>query len=95
MTPGHRVKQVSVAGKLFTGREIRERLELNSSQFDWSWKGSDLQITTYGYGHGVGMSQWGANGMAQEGRKAEEIVKYFYTGIVINNAAKLANFKNF
>jgi stage II sporulation protein D len=95
MTSGHRVKQVSVAGKLFTGREIRERLELNSSQFDWSWKGSDLQITTYGYGHGVGMSQWGANGMAQEGRKAEEIVKYFYTGIAINNASKLANFKNF
>ncbi|MDF2958997.1 MAG: stage sporulation protein [Paenibacillus sp.] len=95
MTQGHRIKKIAVAGKIFTGREIRERLGLNSSQFQWSWKGSDLQITTFGYGHGVGMSQWGANGMAQEGRTAEEIVKYFYTGIGIGKASNLVKNKSF
>ncbi|NOU95057.1 stage II sporulation protein D [Paenibacillus sp. LMG 31456] len=88
-TQGHRIKKMVVGGKTFTGREVRERLGLNSSQFQWNWKGSDLQITTFGYGHGVGMSQWGANGMAKEGRMAEEIVKYYYTGIEIDRASNL------
>ncbi|TDF93533.1 stage II sporulation protein D [Paenibacillus piri] len=95
MTKGHRVKRVVIAGKSFTGREVRERLGLNSSHFEWSWKGTDLLITTFGYGHGVGMSQWGANGMAQQGRKADEIVKYFYTGIGIDRASKLVKGKSF
>jgi stage II sporulation protein D len=93
MTPGHRIKKMMVSGKTFTGREIREKLGLNSSQFQWSWKGSNLEITTFGYGHGVGMSQWGANGMAKEGSKAEDIVKYFYTGIDVEKASNLLHFK--
>lgn len=87
MTQGHRIKRIQVGGKTFTGRELREKLGLASSQFQWTWKGKDLLITTFGYGHGVGMSQWGANGMALEGRKAEEIVKYYYQGIAIQQAA--------
>ncbi|OXM86390.1 stage II sporulation protein D [Paenibacillus rigui] len=83
---GHRVKKMTVGGTIFTGRELREKLGLASSQFQWSWKGRDVLITTFGYGHGVGMSQWGANGMALEGRKAEEIVKYYYKGIAIQPA---------
>ncbi|UUZ91247.1 stage II sporulation protein D [Paenibacillus sp. P25] len=86
---GHRIKKLSVGGKTFTGREVRERLGLNSSQFQWSWKDGAWQFTTFGYGHGVGMSQWGANGMAKEGRKAEEIVKYYYSGIEIGRASNL------
>ncbi|MFE5324143.1 stage II sporulation protein D [Paenibacillus sp. NPDC056579] len=94
-TQGHRIKNISIGGKTFTGRDVREKLGLASSQFQWSWKGSSLQITTFGYGHGVGMSQWGANGMAKEGRKAEDIVKYFYTGIEIDRAANLLKGKSF
>lgn len=82
-TAGQRIKKVRIGGKLFTGREVRERLNLNSSQFEWKMNGADVEITTTGYGHGVGMSQWGANGMAQEGKTAEDIVKYYYTGIEI------------
>lgn len=85
-TEGHRVGQVRIGGKLFTGREVREKLELASSQFEWKLKGSEVEITTYGYGHGVGMSQWGANGMAKEGRTAEEIVKHYYTGVQLGKA---------
>lgn len=80
---GGRAKTVRVAGKSFSGREIREKLQLDSSQFDWKASGNVVDITTYGYGHGVGMSQWGANGMAKEGYTAEEIVKHYYKDIVI------------
>jgi len=60
---------------------------LNSSQFEWAWQGTDLLFTTYGYGHGVGLSQWGANGMAMEGSKAEDILKYYYTGVSMSHAS--------
>ncbi|WJH36286.1 stage II sporulation protein D [Paenibacillus sp. CC-CFT747] len=80
-TEGHRVSKATVAGRTFSGREIREKLGLRSSQFQWKVKGTNIEFTTFGYGHGVGMSQWGANAMAKEGRTAEEIVKYYYTGI--------------
>ncbi|SDO62620.1 stage II sporulation protein D [Paenibacillus sp. yr247] len=83
---GHRIKKMVIGGKIFSGREVREKLELASSQFTWKWSGSQITITTYGYGHGVGLSQWGANGMAKEGKTAEQIVTYYYTGISIEKA---------
>lgn len=84
---GHRIKSMTIGGQIFSGREVREKLGLASSQFAWKWAGSQITITTYGYGHGVGLSQWGANGMAKEGKTAEKIVTYYYTGISIENAA--------
>ncbi|PYI51149.1 stage II sporulation protein D [Paenibacillus flagellatus] len=86
-TAGHRVKTMSAGGKTFTGREVREKLELNSSQFTWKITGSTIEITTTGYGHGVGMSQWGANGMAKEGGSAESILKYYYKGVELESAS--------
>lgn len=85
-TAGRRVKTISVGGKVFSGKDVREKLGLNSAQFAWTWRGTQLDITTTGYGHGVGMSQWGANGMAKEGKTAEQIVKYYYQGISIEKA---------
>lgn len=84
---GHRITEMKVGNKTYTGREIRERLGLNSSQFTWSIHDSQIAITTYGFGHGVGMSQWGANGMAQAGEKAEDIIQHYYTGIELKQAA--------
>lgn len=77
------VLELSAAGHKMTGREFREKLGLKSTHFSWRWSGGELTITTEGYGHGVGMSQWGANGLAKEGKSAEEIVKYYYQGIEI------------
>lgn len=88
-TEGRRIKSVRIAGKTFTGREVREKLGLNSSQFNWKLRDGKIEITTYGYGHGIGMSQWGANGMAKEGKTAEQILKHYYTGIAIEQASKL------
>lgn len=92
-TTGHRVKEVKVGGTPFSGREIREKLGLRSSQFRFSIDGDQVKITTYGYGHGVGMSQWGANGMAQEGYTVTQILKHYYTGISFTQASDLLSKK--
>lgn len=83
MTEGNRVKSVMIGNQTFTGREIREKLGLNSSQFQWKLYDNQIEFTTFGFGHGVGMSQWGAHGMAMEGKKAEDIIKYYYQGVQI------------
>lgn len=88
-TPGKRVAKVDINGKQFTGMQIRELLNLRSTDFNWVLKGDAVIITTKGYGHGVGMSQWGANGMAREGKSYEEIVKHYYQGIEIASADTL------
>ncbi|MBP1934804.1 stage II sporulation protein D [Ammoniphilus resinae] len=84
-TTGNRIGKMKIGEKEFSGREIREKLGLPSSAFEWQIQNGKVHITAFGYGHGVGMSQWGANGMAQEGKKADEIVQYFYKGIAIED----------
>lgn len=85
-TTGKRVGKVEINGKTVTGKEIREKLGLMSTDFTWEIKGDNVVINTKGYGHGVGMSQYGANGMAQEGKKYSEIVQYYYQGVEISNS---------
>ncbi|CAM4281679.1 stage II sporulation protein D [Paenibacillus typhae] len=89
LTAGHRVKEISIGGTVFTGREVREKLGLRSSQFTWKRQGSEVLITTYGNGHGVGMSQWGANGMAKEGSTATQILKHYYSGVQFTQVSTL------
>ncbi|MBH8608111.1 stage II sporulation protein D [Thermoactinomyces sp. CICC 10521] len=83
-TQSNRVAQVRVGDKLLSGRKVREALNLPSSDFSWKITGDRVQITTKGYGHGVGMSQWGANMMAKQGKKVEQIIKYYYHGVDIS-----------
>lgn len=80
-TAGGRVKEISIGGIVFSGREVREKLGLRSSQFVCRMEDGKIAFTTYGNGHGVGMSQWGADGMAREGETATRILKHYYTGI--------------
>lgn len=80
-TAGGRVKEIRIGEQTYTGREFREKLQLRSSQFTIEIRDSEVNITTYGNGHGVGMSQWGANGMAKEGYTTTQILKHYYTGI--------------
>ncbi|TCP20265.1 stage II sporulation protein D [Scopulibacillus darangshiensis] len=84
-TKGHRVAKIKVGGKTFTGREIREKLGLRSTDFNIVKQGDEVKITTKGYGHGVGMSQYGANGMAKAGDNYKQIVSYYYKGVDISN----------
>ena len=82
-TDSKRVDQATIGGKTFTGREIREKLALPSNDFTITKKNDHYVFTTKGYGHGVGMSQYGANGMAKEGKNYQDIITYYYQGTTI------------
>lgn len=74
-----RVDKVTLAGKEWTGRQFREHLNLRSTDFDVSVNNNTIVVKTEGYGHGVGMSQYGADFMAKQGSTAHEIIKHYYT----------------
>ncbi len=78
------VKEVHIGSGVYSGREIREALTLRSSNFDISIS-DQVYITTYGYGHGVGMSQYGAQGMALQGSTYRDILTHYYSGVDIIN----------
>ncbi len=88
-TTGGRVAKVRFGDKEFTGREIRDKLELDSSDFVWQRHGNDIVLTTKGWGHGVGMSQFGADGMAREGKNYQDIIHHYYQDVEITNAENL------
>lgn len=77
-TSGKRVGEIRLGNKTLTGRNVMERLSLRSSDFYIDITGSTVKITTHGYGHGVGMSQYGANGAAKEGLTYVDILHYYY-----------------
>ncbi|MCG8485807.1 MAG: SpoIID/LytB domain-containing protein, partial [Clostridia bacterium] len=82
---GGRVSKIKVGNLILSGRDVRETLGLRSANFTFKTDGSTVTFNTVGYGHGVGMSQWGANGMAEEGHSYENILKHFYQGVEIEN----------
>jgi stage II sporulation protein D len=88
---GNHIKRIAIGDKLFTGRQIRESLGLNSSYFQWIIMDNRIEITTFGNGHGVGMSQWGANGMAKSGYTAEQIVRHYYQDVNIEPLEQVLN----
>lgn len=81
-----RVKQIKVGDRIFKGTEFCRLLGLDSTRF--GWKPMVLKFETRGRGHGLGLCQYGANEMAIEGKKAEEILKYYYTCIDIKEYEK-------
>jgi stage II sporulation protein D len=90
-TKSNRVASVEVGGKTFTGVQVRDALGLRSSDFSWERKGSHIVIRTKGYGHGVGMSQFGADGMAKEGKSYKDIVTHYYQGVEISSTENFLN----
>jgi len=80
-----RVDQLTIEGHTFTGREVRDKLNLRSSDFSVKQNNGHFTFTTKGFGHGIGMSQYGADGMAKEGKTYQEIVKYYYQGVEISS----------
>ena len=79
-----RASSVIVNGKTFKGTNFRTLLGLRSTDVEITRKDNKVYIDTKGYGHGVGMSQYGANAMAKKGYSYDEILKYYYTGVKIN-----------
>ena len=79
------VKKVVVNGKEYSGREVREKLGLASSCFEMKREEGGYRFTTKGNGHGVGMSQYGAQAMAKENKNYKEILNHYYQNIEIKS----------
>ena len=83
---GGRIKTMQIGQKVIKGSEFRMLFGLNSADISWERVGKNIKFTCKGYGHGVGMSQYGANAMAKKGSSFEEILKHYYTGVEIRQA---------
>ncbi|MEO4054081.1 stage II sporulation protein D [Solibacillus sp. CAU 1738] len=81
-----RVQKIS-GKRTFSGRDFRQLLGLRSTDFTLVKNGSAIDITTRGYGHGVGMSQYGANEFAKLGRSMEQILLHYYPNTTLASAA--------
>ena len=82
-TDGGRVNSIQIGNAAYSGSEIRDALGLASANFNIVKEPYTIVFTTNGYGHGVGMSQYGANGMAEAGFDYKEILKHYYTGVAV------------
>lgn len=77
------VSSLCVGGLTLRGVELRRVLGLRSACFRVETEGGELRFTTQGYGHGVGLSQYGANALAKEGKNWKEILRWYYTGVSV------------
>lgn len=84
-TDGERIKNIKIGNLNLSGVEIRTIFGLKSAKFEVTIEGDNIKFNVIGYGHGVGMSQTGADSMAKQGKNCEEIIKHYYTGVEITN----------
>jgi stage II sporulation protein D len=84
-TRSGRVKDLRVGQMTLSGVEVRRRLGLNSTNFNWRLsEDGKVVFTTYGNGHAVGLCQYGANGLAKQGKNFRAILQHYYTGVDIS-----------
>lgn len=77
------VKTIKIGNTTTSGSKFRSIMRLNSTNFQIKCNISGFEFDCTGYGHGLGMSQWGAEAMAKGGSKYDEILRHYYTGIEI------------
>lgn len=82
-TEGNRIKTIKIGNLNLSGVELRTIFGLKSANFQINIEEENIKFSVIGYGHGVGMSQTGADSMAKEGKTYEEIIKHYYTGVDI------------
>lgn len=78
------VQSIELGGMSFSGTAVRSALDLRSACFAIAWRGGQFVITTRGYGHGVGLSQYGAKAMAEGGADWREILEYYFPGCTVS-----------
>lgn len=78
------VLEVEILGNKLTGRDIRTMFGLRSTNFTIKKSKDGIEFTTKGYGHGAGMSQYGANFMAKDGKSYIEILNHYYVGVSLD-----------
>lgn len=82
-TPGGGVDTINIGGQSYKGTTVRQKLGLRSTAFVMTAVGNTVTVTTKGFGHRVGMSQYGAEAMAVSGSTYEQILSYYYQGTVL------------
>lgn len=83
-----RVQSVVIGGVSISGTALRTLFSLRSTAIDFEMIDTGISITTTGYGHGVGLSQYGANVLAEKGFSCEDIIAWYYTGTELRNISK-------
>lgn len=83
------VIQIQVGNKIYSGEDFRKIFGLASSNFSILFKEQKVEIICRGYGHGVGLSQYGAESMAKMGSKYDEILLHFYTGVELKSLEEI------
>ena len=86
-TESGRVKTIKFGNIQISGVETRNIFGLKSANFTVKIEGDNITFDVLGYGHGVGMSQTGADSMAKMGNNYEVIIKHYYTGVEIQNVS--------
>ena len=87
-TSGNGVAQMQIGGVSFSGTRMRSLFGLNSTQFAVSYRDGVFRFDVHGFGHRVGMSQYGANYMAQQGYDYRVILQYYYRGAEIRKLSR-------
>jgi stage II sporulation protein D len=86
-TPRGRVQEIRLEGdrgaQIMTGNDFRTALNLRSTLFSIAISGNTVQISGRGFGHGIGMSQWGAHNMAHQGYSYQQILGHYYQGALL------------
>ena len=82
---GGSVVTIDLGGVTVSGHQARTIFDLRSASFTWETTPDSVTFSVTGYGHGVGMSQYGANAMAAEGKTYQEILQHYYTGITVES----------
>ena len=88
------IKDDAGVAVVLTGKDFRQMIgpnDLKSTKFDAAIKRNNLVLNGFGWGHGVGMCQWGAFEMARQGKRCEDILQYYYPGAEITTIDKVAN----
>lgn len=88
-TESGRIRTIKLGNIQIAGTEARTLFGLKSTNFSFKIDGDKIKFKVLGYGHGVGMSQTGADSMAKTGSNCEEIIKHFYNGVEVNGVNDL------
>lgn len=83
-TESGRVKKIKIGNKEISGTDARTMFELKSTKFSFEIKENSVKFYVTGYGHGVGLSQCGSDALAKQGKKYDEIIKYYYKDVEIS-----------
>ena len=84
-TDGNRIKTIKIGNLNLSGVEVRSIFGLKSAKFQINIEENNIKFSVIGYGHGVGMSQTGADSLAKQDKNYEEIIKHYYTGVQITD----------